>query len=62
MGRHSIPDPEDSAGEEQHDEPETTRFGQPDDRDPDYGPGYGESEYGGQQYREREYEGPGYSE
>ena len=27
MGRHSIPDPEDSAGEEQHEEPQTERFG-----------------------------------
>ncbi|BBX02365.1 hypothetical protein BST36_09650 [Mycolicibacterium moriokaense] len=36
MGRHSIPDPEDSAGEEQHDETETARFRQADAR-PSYG-------------------------
>ncbi|MCV7298774.1 hypothetical protein H7J93_03890 [Mycobacterium barrassiae] len=41
MGRHSIPDPEDSAGEEQHDETETTRFGQAEDSGPGYGSGYG---------------------
>jgi hypothetical protein len=36
VGRHSIPDPEDSAGEEQHDETETARFRQADAR-PSYG-------------------------
>src|SRR3954470_4483002 len=45
MGRHSIPDPDDSAGEQGPDEPETQRFGQAGD-DPDYGGGYGESGYG----------------
>jgi Bacterial extracellular solute-binding protein/von Willebrand factor type A domain len=45
MGRHSIPDPDDSAGEERPDEPETQRFGQTRD-EPDDGPGYGESGYG----------------
>ena len=38
MGRHSVPDPEDSAGEEQHEDPATTRFG--------------EQEYDAPQYRE----------
>ena len=51
MGRHSIPDPDESAGDKQHDEPETTRFGHADDREPDYDAedfddaGYGSSEY-----------------
>lgn len=62
MGRHSIPDPEDSAGEEQHDEPETTRFGQSGDYQPDFGPGYREPEYDAPQYREPEYDAPLYRE
>ena len=37
VGRHSIPDPEDSAGEEQHEEPQTERFGH-EVHEPDYGP------------------------
>lgn len=62
MGRHSIPDPEDSAGEEQHDEPETTRFGQSGDYQPDFGPGHREPEYDAPQYREPEYDAPLYRE
>ncbi|MFI5508165.1 substrate-binding domain-containing protein [Mycobacterium sp. NPDC051804] len=70
MGRHSIPDPEDSAGgEEQHEEPETTRFGQPGAYEHDYGSGYSEPDHDAPQYREPEHEygesevdAPGYSE
>ena len=54
MGRHSIPDPEDSAGEEQHEDPETTRFGQSGDDEPDYASGQDEPEYGAPQYRRSE--------
>jgi hypothetical protein len=56
MGRHSIPDPEDSAGEEQTDqahelsESQTERFGSVDDDRPDYGPDYGETDYGPTDY------------
>ncbi len=45
MGRHSIPDPEDSAGEDQHEEPRTTRSGETRGADADYGSGFGEPEY-----------------
>lgn len=60
MGRHSIPDPEDSAGEEQaHEssEPQTERFGHVDE--PDYGPGFGEHGYGND---ETAYDTPNYSD
>ena len=45
MGRHSIPDPEDSAGEDVPEEPPTQRFGRQEPVEPDYGPGYGEQDY-----------------
>jgi hypothetical protein len=60
MGRHSIPDPEDSAGEEhaqEPSEPQTERFGSVDEEQPDYGPGFGES-----QYRDADYDEPAYAE
>ena len=50
MGRHSIPDPEDSAGEERHEEPQTERFGHPGSDEPDDGPGSGEPSYDTPQY------------
>lgn len=41
MGRHSAPDPEDSAGQEQNDEALTERFADAGGTEPDYGqPGY----------------------
>ena len=43
MGRHSIPDPEDSAGEDTPAEPPTQRFGRQQPAEPDDGPGYRES-------------------
>ncbi|WP_006243651.1 substrate-binding domain-containing protein [Mycolicibacterium tusciae] len=46
MGRHSIPDPDDSAGEEQHEEPQTQRFGQSDDPEADSEPGYRSEDFG----------------
>ncbi len=61
MGRHSIPDPEDSAGKDLPEEPPTQRFGRP-EPEPDYGPGYGEQDYPGRGYRETEYDRPGYRE
>ena len=70
MGRHSIPDPEDSAGEEQHEEPQTQRFGQSDDPDPKHGSGFSERQYsdpeydapqqGAPPYRTPEYSEPSY--
>ncbi len=53
MGRHSIPDPEDSSGEE----PEQA-YEEPGDEKP----GYPESAYGRSEYREPEYPGAGYGE
>lgn len=60
MGRHSIPDPEDSAGEERYEEPETTRFGHAGDSGPDYVPGFGEPEYEAPEYEAPEYDAPTY--
>jgi hypothetical protein len=60
VGRHSIPDPEDSAGEGQPDEPPTQRFGRQRPAESDYG--YGERDYGRPAYRESEYDRPGYRE
>jgi hypothetical protein len=51
VGRHSIPDPDDSAGEAQHDEPETTRFGHAGGSEPDPGAGVDEPESDAPQYR-----------
>ena len=53
MGRHSIPDPDESTGAEQTDdslEPQTERFGSAGADDSDHGPGYGEPEYGRTEY------------
>lgn len=61
MGRHSIPDPEDSAGKDLPEEPPTQRFGRP-EPEPDYGPRYGGQDYPGRGYREPEYDRPGYRE
>jgi hypothetical protein len=60
VGRHSIPDPEDSAGEEQHQEPDTTRFGHAGASEADYGPGLGEPEHDEPQYRAPQPSEPGY--
>jgi hypothetical protein len=60
VGRHSIPDPEDSAGEDLPEEPPTQRFGRPAPEEPTYGPGYGERDYPGRGYREPEYDRPDY--
>lgn len=62
MGRHSIPDPEDSAGKDLPEEPPTQRFGRPEPEQPDYGPSYSEQDYPGRGYREPEYDRPGYRE
>jgi Bacterial extracellular solute-binding protein/von Willebrand factor type A domain len=61
VGRHSIPDPEDSAGKDVPEEPPTQRFGRA-EPEPDYGPGYGEQDYPGRGYGETEYDPPGYRE
>ena len=60
MGRHSLPDPEDSAGKDTSAEPPTQRFGrqqpaEPDDR-------HGDRNYGRRAYRESEYDRPDYRE
>lgn len=56
MGRHSIPDPDESAGEAQPpEEPQTERFGYPGADEPGFGPGYGEPEYGDADYDRTEY-------
>ncbi len=60
MGRHSIPDPEDSAGDEQHEEPQTQRFGQSDDPEADYGPGVSEPQYDAPQHGDSEHLDPPY--
>lgn len=63
MGRHSIPDPDEPAGDEQTQdslEPQTERFGAAGADDPDYGPGYGESEYGRTEYPDLGYDEPDY--
>jgi hypothetical protein len=55
VGRHSAPDPEDSAGQDPPEEPPTQRFGRQQPHDPHYGPGYGEPEYPSAGYRESPY-------
>ena len=55
MGRHSIPDPDESAGEEQAQEPQTEQSGYVGDDEHDYGPGSGEPEYGAPGYGLTEY-------
>jgi hypothetical protein len=63
VGRHSVPDPEDSAGKDLPEEPPTQRFDRPEpEPEPDYGPGYGEQDYPGRGYSETEYDRPGYRE
>jgi hypothetical protein len=60
VGRHSIPDPEDSASEHLPAEPPTQRFGlQP--QEPDYGPGYQEPTYPSTEYPEGDYDEPDYT-
>ena len=54
MGRHSAPDPEDSADEGVPEEPPTQRFGRQPPQEPEYGTGYG--------YRASGYDRPGYDE
>ena len=67
MGRHSIPDPEDSAGEDTPAEPPTQRFGRQQPAEPDYGPGdrepgYDESGHGETDYDEPDYPNADYPE
>ena len=61
MGRHSIPDPEDSAGEDTPAEPPTQRFGRQQPAEPDDGPGYRESGYDESGHGETDYDEPDYS-
>ena len=62
MGRHSIPDPEDSAREDLPEEPPTQRFGRQEPEEPDYRPGYPAQDYPRPGYREPEYHRPPYRE
>jgi extracellular solute-binding protein/VWA domain-containing protein len=62
VGRHSIPDPEDSAGQDVPEEPPTQRFGRQEPVEPEYGPGYGEQDHRGAGYHESDYDRPGYRE
>jgi hypothetical protein len=62
VGRHSIPDPEDSAGQDLPEEPPTQRLSRQEPVEPDYGPGYGEQDYRAPGYREPHYDRPGYRE
>jgi hypothetical protein len=59
VGRHSIPDPEDSPDEGLPEEPATQRFGRQRPAEPD---DYGARDYGRPGYRESEYERPGHRE
>ncbi|WP_102143808.1 substrate-binding domain-containing protein [Mycobacterium hubeiense] len=58
MGRHSIPDPDDSPDERPPEEPSAPRYER--DYEPDYGPGFADSRDAG--YREPEYTEPDYRE
>ena len=60
MGRHSIPDPEDSAGEDTPAEPPTQRFGRQQPEEPDNGPGHREPGYPSIDYAEGDNDEPGY--
>jgi Bacterial extracellular solute-binding protein len=60
MGRHSIPDPDESPAEEQPEEPQTERFGYTPDVEPDYGPGYGGPDHGRTEYPDSGYREPQY--
>jgi hypothetical protein len=62
VGRHSIPDPEEPAGEGLPEEPPTQRFGRQEPEEPDYGRGHGEQDHPGYGHRETEYDRPGYRE
>jgi hypothetical protein len=63
VGRHSIPDPEDSSGKDLPEEPPTQRFGRQQRAEPDFDPGYREHDYPRRPgYREIEGDGPGYRE
>jgi len=64
VGRHSIPDPDDSAREDLPEESPTQRFGRPQPDEPDYRPGYSGQSHGAQDpgYREPAYDQPGYRE
>jgi hypothetical protein len=62
VGRHSIPDPEEPAGEGTPEEPPTQRFGRQEPEEPDYGRGHGEQDHPGYGHRETEYDRPGYRE
>ncbi|HVQ49183.1 MAG TPA: hypothetical protein VMS92_03965, partial [Mycobacterium sp.] len=62
MGRHSIPDPEDSGGKGLPEEPPTQRFGRQEPDAPDHEPDGGEQDYPGRGYGEPEYDQPGYRE
>ena len=62
MGRHSIPDPEEPAGEGTPEEPPTQRFGRHEPEEPDYDRGHGEQDHPGYGHRETEYDRPGYRE
>ena len=60
MGRHSIPDPEDSAGEDTPAEPPTQRLGRQQPTEPDDGPGYREPGYDESGHGETDYDEPDY--
>jgi len=60
MGRHSLPDPEDSAGEDTPAEPPTQRFGRQQPEEPDNGPGHREPGYPSIDYAEGDNDEPGY--
>jgi hypothetical protein len=70
MGRHSIPDPEDSAGEDQVPDAATERFGHVGEDDADYGPGFGQPDdvryrdtgYDESRYGEGDYDQPAYAD
>jgi Bacterial extracellular solute-binding protein len=58
VGRHRIPDPEDSAGEDTPAEPPTQRFGRQQPAEPDDGPGYREPGYDESGHGETDYDEP----
>ena len=60
MGRHSLPDPEDSAGEDTPAEPPTQRLGRQQPTAPDDGPGYREPGYDESGHGETDYDEPDY--
>jgi len=60
VGRHSIPDPEDSAGEDTPAEPPTQRFGRQQPAEPDDGPGYREPGYDESGHGETDSDEPDY--